>query len=106
MIYPEIRALMGSEVIVKAEVSIDAFGKRGFVERNKSPYRCYPTFSNERRWSLEGREDVISMALYCDADDIEPNDQFWYENRQLKCVSIETWKNERNQVVGQVVYLQ
>lgn len=106
MMYPEIRALMGSEVVVKAQVSTDAYGKRGFVERNASPYACYPTFTNERRWSLEGREEVISMTLYCDSNDIDPTDQFIYEDRQLKCVSVETWKNERNQVVGQVVYLQ
>lgn len=106
MMYPEISALMGSTIVVRAEVGTDAYGKRTFVERNASPYRCYPVYTNERRWSMEGREELITMTVYTDSFEIDPTDEFEYEGRLLKCIGVETWKNERNQVVGQVVYLQ
>ena len=104
--YPEIAALMGSSVVVQSQSTTDAFGKRTFAARGNSPYKCYPVFATQRVWSIEGREESTSVTLYIDADDIAATDSFVYEGRTYRCLSVETWRNETNQIVGQVAYLQ
>lgn len=104
--YPEIADLMGSSVTVESEATTDGFGKRTFTARAGSPYACYPAYTDTRVWSMEGREETTTVTLYVNSQDLVATDRFTYEGRQYKCLSIETWRNENNQVVGQVVYLQ
>lgn len=104
--YPEIAALMGDTIEVGAEASTDGYGKRTFNARAGSPYSCYVVFTAKRVWSMEGREETTSLIAYVDADDLQPTDQFTYNGKPYKCLSIETWQNEHAQTIGQVVYLQ
>ena len=104
--YPEIRQLLGSAVVVNSEATIDGFGKRTFSPKSNSPYKCYPVYENRRVWSLEGREETTSIVLYVDADDLSASDQYQFNGRIYRCVSVETWVNELSQTIGQVAYLQ
>jgi hypothetical protein len=103
---PEIRALMGQELVVSERISSDVHGTWTYAERNSSPVKCYATFGSQRVWSVEGKEEVTSLVCYCDASDIDPDDQFEFDGTSYRCLNVETWYDDQGVVVGQVVNLQ